>query len=366
MYKERTVVIRNENQFEIDFTNLKVIQCLVFFDNANLYLNNNFNDSLFNKVEISVKELIKHIEGKKDYHGKENLSYDFIFQNLLPPYFNKEFYYTSKIKKTDNSDTENGRTLASLSSGESQLLNALSYAVYHIKNAASSKIKYKNINLVFDEAELYYHPEYQRSFIKDLLGIIKRSNLSNVASINITIVTHSPFILSDIPDSNLLCLENGERKKPFTKTLGANFYDLLQNQFFMESSIGSVVEEIMNDILYDYKNLRNTEKRLEDNKKEKLKSNDVNKKQEIDKEINKIYTKLNKIKIELIEKYKNYLSDKNDFYNQFLEKLSDEYLQSTMRNLIGIMIEDDFLARRINELESKKKRLEEELKNHEA
>lgn len=351
-----------------DFTNLKIKQCIVFLNNIELYINKYTIDKIFTKAEINAVEVSDYIDKKKRLG---ELNYDFIFMNLLPSYFNKEFYYVSKEQKevineksiiavkTDvqKSVSENGRTLASLSSGESQLLNALSYAVYHIKNATSSEIGYKNINLVFDEAELYYHPEYQRSFIKDLLGIIKRSNLSNVDSINISIVTHSPFILSDIPQNNLLCLENGERKNPFGKTLGANFYDLLQNQFFMESSTGSVVENLLNEILDDYKTFSETEKELEASEKEESEKKKSDMKSKKEKNIDEIKTELSDLKKEFAKKYKVKSTLENgkefNFYDQFIEKLSDEYLQSTMRNLVGILIENDFFARRQQELRDK-------------
>lgn len=105
------------------------------------------------------------------------------------------------------------------------------------------------MNLIFDEAELYYHPEYQKNFISNLLGILDRSNLKEIESINITIVTHSPFMLSDIPSSNILMLPQNKEINTISETLGANFYDLLKNQFFMESSIGAVVEKHLVSIL---------------------------------------------------------------------------------------------------------------------
>ena len=164
-----------------------------------------------------------------------------------------------------------------MSSGEQQMLYSLSYVVYHMKNAASNQniqsgIPYRNINLLFDEAELYYHPEYQRQFIDKLLGILKRSHLENeIDSINITIVTHSPFILSDIPNSNILALKEGKRESFKTNTLGANIYDLLNNQFFMDSAIGSHVEEIIKEIIKDYYLFQE-----DDSKKEEIKNKYLN------------------------------------------------------------------------------------------
>ena len=83
-----------------------------------------------------------------------------------------------------------------MSSGERQLLYSLSYIYYHIKNIASNKkegkrvVGYHHINLIFDEAELYYHPEFQRVFVKRLLERLAMChiNRTNIRSINIMIL----------------------------------------------------------------------------------------------------------------------------------------------------------------------------------
>ncbi len=138
-----------------DFTNLKIKQCIHFLNNMACYLKNYKYEELIKGVEIPICELKAKIYLKDDFPGKAKLSYDYVFQNLLPPYFYKQFYFKKK-KEISGKDIENKEsTISSLSSGESQLLNSISYSVYHIKNAISSKIGYKNINLVFDEAELY-------------------------------------------------------------------------------------------------------------------------------------------------------------------------------------------------------------------
>lgn len=55
------------------------------------------------------------------------------------------------------------------------------------------------------------------------------------------IVTHSPFVLSDIPDSNVMCLGEGDNLA--TKTLGGNIMEMLSSSFFMSNSIGDVIKE---------------------------------------------------------------------------------------------------------------------------
>lgn len=135
-----------------------------------------------------------------------------------------------------------------LSSGEKQMIysqNSLFYHLYNldsvITNIDNKKIVYENINIILDEIELYFHPEYQRKYIKRLLDGIEVLGLKQIKNINLLVMTHSPFILSDIPSSNVLRLEKGH---PYTfdhkldKTFGANIYDLLKDSFFLEGFIG--------------------------------------------------------------------------------------------------------------------------------
>ncbi|MDR0223608.1 MAG: ATP-binding protein [Myroides odoratus] len=125
-----------------------------------------------------------------------------------------------------------------LSSGEQQMINGLLTIIYHlfyiksVHNTNSGKIKYHIVNITLDEIELYFHPEYQRIFIKELLNTISR--FLNF-KFNILIVTHSPFILSDIPSQNVLKLKNGEAEKgDEINSFGANIHDLLADEFFLE------------------------------------------------------------------------------------------------------------------------------------
>ena len=64
------------------------------------------------------------------------------------------------------------------------------------------------------------------------------NNISIIKSININVIlaTHSPFILSDIPDSNILFLENGDLpQKSIKGTFCGNVCELLEQSFFLQS-----------------------------------------------------------------------------------------------------------------------------------
>lgn len=139
--------------------------------------------------------------------------------------------------------------LSKLSSGEKQFLYSLSAMLFHIKSmdesiARTKEIHFKDVCLVFDEAELYYHPEFQQDFVYNLLRYLSWLRLGNIESIQIVIATHSPFILSDIKKENILFMKEGQdyrvnmTEKEAVEfrgfgTFGANYYDLLRNGFFL-------------------------------------------------------------------------------------------------------------------------------------
>lgn len=203
--------------------------------------------------------------------GRRFETYNDMMRQLPPSFFITELRLKRKVEVGVENDKE--LTFRSMSSGERQMLYGLSYVFYHIKNIASIKengkrvVGYHHINLIFDEAELYYHPEYQRQFVKKLLDSLAMChiNRTNIRSINILIVTHSPFILSDIPETNILFLrrlEDEQSEKP-QKTLGANIYDLLKGGFFLDYAMGDLAQQKLQDILHVCYDLTGEEQKRE-------------------------------------------------------------------------------------------------------
>ena len=135
-----------------------------------------------------------------------------------------------------------------LSSGEKQIAYTISNILYHMLNVDSewadiginkerrNEVQYKYMNLILDEVELYFHPEMQRCFLYLLLKAIRSIKFKNLRGINILFATHSPFILSDIPGTNILHLNGSDQDSP--KTFGGNIMQMLNSSFFMDSSIG--------------------------------------------------------------------------------------------------------------------------------
>lgn len=222
------------------FITLKIRQCIEFIKNP-MPVNENLD-------ALNYLEILKF----NDY-GK---TIDDYFLKLPPAIFDTDLIFT------DLNNNKSEIKMSSFSSGELQLLNSFSYVLYHLKNLECDKSEsqnnieikypnYENILIVFDEAELYMHPEYQREFLYKLIDAIYKCNFERIKQIQLLIATHSPYILSDVPIQNLLMLEDGEKKdnKVTEQTFGANIYDLLKNQFFMTAPVGEIARNKINEII---------------------------------------------------------------------------------------------------------------------
>ena len=64
------------------------------------------------------------------------------------------------------------------------------------------------------------------------------------------LVTHSPFVLSDIPRSNVLVLSDKEQMEG--ETFCANIHEMLGQSFFMEYSMGQIAQEEVECIFSRY------------------------------------------------------------------------------------------------------------------
>lgn len=158
-------------------------------------------------------------------------------RKLPPPIFKVNvMLHTTKTKQGANSSIP----LSHLSSGERQLLFMMSTLVYHIMNIKSvlrAREHYRNINIILDEVEICFHPEYQRLLVNYIVSLIRDLDLNNHCSFNIILTTHSPFILSDIVPDNILYLKKGKpypMRKEEMQPFAANINDILRDGFFLE------------------------------------------------------------------------------------------------------------------------------------
>lgn len=143
------------------------------------------------------------------------------------------------------------------SSGEKAQLSMFSRFFSIVKNKKNSSKD--NIIVLIDEGELYYHPQWQKEFIKSLIDLLEKIYGENnkKREIQIILTSNSPFIASDLPTKNIIFLkkENGYCKvvdglEENIYTFGANIHTLLSDSFFMkEGLMGSFAKQKIDGIV---------------------------------------------------------------------------------------------------------------------
>lgn len=227
-------------------------------------------DHIGDKTEFNTGELADKIDNtivrecKRSPNDQQLKSCDFPPRTtdgmLPPPLFRVNFHLYDK----DDKEQKNQIKFNTLSSGEKQITYILCSLFYYLHCLDSSSrfnkdgnkwnehIQYKHINVVFDEIELYFHPEMQREFISRLLHGIQQLPFEAIRSLQFMIVTHSPFVLSDIPVQNILFLKkNGEKaSKEGMASFGANIHTMLVNSFFLKGgAMGEFAKETINSVI---------------------------------------------------------------------------------------------------------------------
>jgi len=235
-------------------------------------------DALLTKIRNTIKsqklesELTEHILWLEN-QGKEfiNLIYkqkvflkndtQFVEESRFRVYIDSDNWFLAKNKTTTNwlkEFMQKYRYICypdyfldfhwDLSSGENNLLNLFA-SLYFIfdsdyasgrygdpklynKPCNSSKVECENAIVLVDEADLTYHPEWQRQFISLLTAFLPKIYPS--VKMQIILSTHSPIILSDVPSSNVEYLGHNEEKE---KTFGQNIHTLFVDSF-SEKPIG--------------------------------------------------------------------------------------------------------------------------------
>ena len=151
-----------------------------------------------------------------------------------------------------------------LSDGEFSNLGMYSAIYEQIQNINFMYGKEKFI-LLFDEPEKNMHPELARNFIKDIINFL--GEFSNDRKFQIIISTHSPFILSDVLNYNILLLNKNKEgmcqvEKCKFSTFSANIHDILSKNFFMDYTMGAYSKDIIDKVikfLYKDDNTLNSE-----------------------------------------------------------------------------------------------------------
>lgn len=222
---------------------------------------------------VSVDKIYTWMQGKKGtelYPGKDwpLIGSDDV---LPPPFLNVDLILVDSEHLDAYKKKKDDMCLIpfeGLSSGERQVAYTLGNIAYHLKNIQSgmedtnsnrghaTMLKYRYVNILLDEVELYFHPDLQRRFVSLLIGMVDDLQLKNLGGVNITMVTHSPFVLSDLPDSNLLCLSRNSEDKFADRTFAANIHDLFNNTFILPFTIGEYAQKEITKLISIYNLIR--------------------------------------------------------------------------------------------------------------
>ena len=241
----------------------RTIAYLRFKDDNNYYLNKAISDLdvAYKWMQEKVGEGLYPSQNDADFHKIE------VDDLLPPPFVNVVLQLVDNEHLSAYNPTGGNRDIIpfeGLSSGERQIAYSIANIVYHLKNIESGNkdknssaqhvlsMRYNYVNILMDEVELYFHPDLQRRFVSLLLDSIKGLQLRKIFGINITMVTHSPFVLSDIPESNILYLSRDKKKKLNQKTFAANVHDLFNDTFFLPNTLGEVAQKEVGDIVRYY------------------------------------------------------------------------------------------------------------------
>lgn len=157
-------------------------------------------------------------------------------------------------------------TLQYLSEGELSNLGMYASILEQLsdKSFAGEKEEYV---LLFDEPETSMHPELTRNFINDLIKFL--GHFQKDKKFQLIISTHSPFILSDITQDNILLLNKNnaglcEVQRCNISTFGANIHDILSNSFFMNYTVGEYSKIILDKVIKNLLVEKQTDRELMD------------------------------------------------------------------------------------------------------
>jgi len=224
-------------------------------------ITNNYHKFLFILYIIEYKFDIKQVDNLSnvskliDFFKQKN-------KNIIDEEkFNKYFEENNKLHKkiSDLTDEEKeiylkkypdffefnfidskGREYQKLSYGERTFLAQFLNINFYINT--DTLRKNNDLLIIFDEPEVHLHPNWQKNYIYELQTFLSQFNKQKF---HFLFMSHSPFLLSDIPKQNIIFLdkyENGNCKvvnglTDKKQTFGTNIHTLLSDSFFMEDGL---------------------------------------------------------------------------------------------------------------------------------
>jgi len=246
---------------------------LEILDNTNNYLKKQQNNNSFEKIK-AINGIFDKLNYEEDSNNFDKFSHDLdvidIFLKQIESYlknedieiklnynnielhiptskkYSKSFEYLHNrqgVIEIDFLESKSGKTLNKLSNGEKQLITIC----YLIKDRIRTQRNYNqdvNIILLLDEIDLGLHFSWQKHFVEYLVKYITQAD----EGIQIIFTTHSAITVTDLPNSHITSLINGEIHKMDYNTFGGNIIELLKESFAQEGFVGNIAKRYIEEI----------------------------------------------------------------------------------------------------------------------
>ncbi|MCZ8354666.1 MAG: hypothetical protein O9340_08020 [Cyclobacteriaceae bacterium] len=250
-----------KNQFN-QFINVSDFQNLSFFESLRLFFD---KQDFIKSSKYSINQFVNDIFQIIDSKATLDISFgelinDSIFTIPIEDAIEvhkAHFKYLALFRS--NSDDKNLGFLdlnwsRDVSNGEKAKFDLYS-RLYDGYRDLQYKLLSKTLYLIIDEGELGFHPQWQKEYISSLINFSVEVFEGN--QIQIILTSHSPFVLSDLPKSNVVLLNKKESGETFVdklpskeQTFAANIHELFADSFFMRNgTIGDFAKNKIEELI---------------------------------------------------------------------------------------------------------------------
>lgn len=217
-------------------------------------------DKLVNML-MSIERLMDNFQTKYNYvTQKSGAKYKFSFDiQEEVGYEFKEFLYFYENSCINNDFID--FSWRNLSSGESALLNIYSRFYFASRRWELTENIDNDLVILIDEGEIYLHPHWQGKFLNNLIEyfpiVFRNIGGKKQRNIQIILTSNSPFVVSDLPSTNIIFLKKEMEKsvvldslEEYHQTFASNIHSLLAHSFFMEDGVtGAFAKRKINEII---------------------------------------------------------------------------------------------------------------------
>ncbi|MEH7419383.1 AAA family ATPase [Neobacillus drentensis] len=114
----------------------------------------------------------------------------------------------------------------------------------------------KTLLILLDEPDRFMHPEWCRLFFSAFKQFLERIS-GGYRDYQIVFTTHSPFLISDLPNSHVITLKKNPhsgncmviRDSLQTQTFASNIHTVLADNFFLDSTMGELAIQSINHVI---------------------------------------------------------------------------------------------------------------------